>query len=92
MALFDGYRKSLGESRCIHAAPGHIFAESDLPQLECIIGLALYFYWDASLFDGLGTIVVRTSHDEWISIQAKDEAHLRTFRSNLDPLKLKEVS
>src|SRR5437016_9031182 len=30
--LFDGYRKSLGEERPVHAAPGHVFDHADLPQ------------------------------------------------------------
>lgn len=92
MALFDGYRKSLGENRPIHAAPGHVFGESDLQQLECLLGLALYFYWDASLFDGAGTIVLRASHDEFISIHARDEARLSLFQSNLESLNLKRMN
>ncbi len=91
MLLFDGYRKSLGESRPIHTAPGHIFDGPDLPNVECLFDMALYFYWDASLFDGSGTIVVRTSHDECISVYAKDLAHIQEFESNLGRLKLKQL-
>jgi hypothetical protein len=90
MALFDGYRKSLGEDRAIHAAPGHIFGESELQQLECLFDLALYFLWDANLFDGAGTIAVQISHDEFLSVHAKDEARLRQFQSCLERLKLKQ--
>jgi hypothetical protein len=92
MALFDGYRKSLGEDRAIHAAPGHVFGEADLQQLECLFGLALYFCWDASLFDGAGTIVVKISHDEFISVHARDEARLRQFLMSLEGLNLKQMS
>ncbi len=91
MAIFDGYRKFLGEERAIHAAPGHVFGASDLPQLECLFDLTLYFYWDASLFEGAGNIVVTASHDECVSVHAKDAAYLRQFQNTLDGLKLKEV-
>jgi len=91
MALFDGYRESLGESRDIHAAPGHIFDGSDLPQVECLLDLALYFFWDATLCDGSGRTVVRTSHDGWISLHAKDRAGLQQFEQSLEPFKLTPV-
>jgi hypothetical protein len=91
MALFDAYRKSLGENRAIHLAPGHVFGGSDLEQLECLLGLTLYFYWDASLFGGTGTVAVKTSHDEFICFHARDEATLKPIQKNLDRLGLKEV-
>jgi len=81
MSLFDGYRKSLGESRPLHAAPGHVFADSDLREMECLLDLALYFFWDASLLDEAGTFVVRISHDEFIAINTKNEDVLRQFQS-----------
>ena len=89
MVLFDGYRKSLGENRTIHAAPGHVFGESDLGTVECLLDLALYFYWDSSLFDG--AIVLRTSHDECFSVYARNKAHMQEISSNLDRLKLKQL-
>jgi len=88
MALFEGYRKSLGESRLIHDAPGHIFGQSDVSQVECLLALALYFYWDATLFSGPGSVVVRVSHDEWVSIRARDNAQLKVFESELGALGL----
>jgi hypothetical protein len=92
MALFEAYRKSLGESRAIQAAPGHIFDESDLEQLECLLDLALYFYWDACLFDGAGSIAARISHDECFSVYAKDGARLQDFERNFGRLKLKQLA
>jgi hypothetical protein len=90
MALFDGYRRSLGENRPIIAAPGHVFGEPDLQELECLFGLVLYFYWDAILFDGAGTIAVRSSHDECVSVHTKDEKLLRRFTSSLESLELRQ--
>jgi hypothetical protein len=92
MALFDGYRKSLGEDRAIHAAPGHVFDEADSQQLECLFDLSLYFYWDVSVFDRTGTFLVKTSHDGYISFHARDGARLERFRSSLDRYKLEPFS
>jgi len=88
MALFDGYRKSLGESRAIQVAPGHLFDQVDLIQLECLLDLALYFYWDVSLFDGAGSIAIKTSHDEYFSIFGGDKIRLQGFERSLAPMKL----
>ena len=85
MALFDAYRKSLGEDRAIHAAPGHIFDESDSQQVECLFDLALYFLWDVSVFEEAGIILVKTSRDEYVSIHAKEEARLRQFQNSFEP-------
>ncbi len=43
MALFDAYRRSLGENRPIHETPGHVFDQSDLQQIECLLDLAPIF-------------------------------------------------
>jgi hypothetical protein len=88
MALFDGYRKSLGESRGVYDAPGHILDEADSQQLECLFDLALYFYWDASIFDGAGSVAVQTSNDEWFSVYTKDQARLQEIESSCRLLKL----
>jgi hypothetical protein len=90
MALFDGYRRSLGESRLLYAAPGHVFRKPDLRDLECLLDLVLYFYWDAMLFDGAGTVAVRISHDEFVSIHTMDARLLTRFVDSLDGLTLKQ--
>jgi hypothetical protein len=72
IGLFDAYRKSLGEQRPLHDAPFHIFTEADATELECLLDLALYFFWDAILIDGLHTTAFRISHDEYIELYAKD--------------------
>jgi hypothetical protein len=92
MALFDRYRLSLGENRPIHDAPGHIFSESDLPQLECLLDLSLYFFWDATLFDGAGTLAIKIGHDEYISLYAPDEASMAGIQGHLERLKLKQLA
>jgi hypothetical protein len=91
MALFNGYRRSLGETRHVVDSPGHIFEQSDLQYLECLLDLALYFYWDSILIEGAGSLVVRTSHDEWFDVCSKDEVRLREVKGALERLKLDEM-
>jgi hypothetical protein len=83
MALFDGYRRSLGERRSIREAPAHVFDGSDLTQLECLLDLALYFYWDSVLIQGDKRVAVKTSHDEYVSIRTKDRDRLSQIEQAL---------
>jgi hypothetical protein len=91
MALFDGYRRSFGENRPIQTAPAHVFDGSDLTQLECLLDMALYFYWDSTLFEGPEGVAVKTSHDEYISVRAKDRDRLSRIERTLIELGLKAV-
>jgi hypothetical protein len=91
MALFDGYRQSFGENRPLHAAPGHVFSRSDLTQLECLFDLTLYFSWDSLLFEGPGDVVLRTSHDEYISVHGKDRDRLSQIERSLADFGLEQL-
>jgi len=86
--LFYRYRRSLGENRWLIDAPGHIIGEADLKDLECLLDMSLYFYWDASLFDAAGTFVFRCSHDDWFSIRTKSEERLQEIVERLRRYKL----
>ena len=90
MAVFDGYRKSLGEHRALWDAPAHIFDGSELQQIECLLDLALYFYWDSFLFDK-GRFAFKTSHDEYLAVYSKDEETLRAFQSSLSRLGIEQL-
>lgn len=87
MELFDGYRRSLNESRSIAEAPGHIFDSSDRNELECVLDLVLYFFWDASVF-APGGIWIRISHDEVFSVRATDTVTLNEWQEALAPFDL----
>lgn len=91
MALFDGYRRSLRDERTVRAAPGHVFRESDLPELECLLDLVLYFFWDATVFDA-GSIWLRISHDEVFSVHARERTVVTAWKENLARFELKELS
>lgn len=90
MAVFDGYRKSLGEQRGVWDAPAHIFDEAEVLQIECLLDLALYFYWDSFLFDN-GRFAFRTSHDEFVAVYSNDEETLRAFRDAFSRLEIERL-
>ena len=91
MPLFEAYRRSLGEGRPIHAAPGHVFDGSDLTQLECLLDLALYFYWDSILIEAPAGLAIKTSHDEYVSIRTNDRDRLSHIERTLVDLGLEQL-
>ena len=91
MALFDGYRRSLREERSLNVAPGHMFEGSDLREVECLFDLVLYFFWDASVFDS-HFIWLRISHDEVLTINARNREALASWQESLAAFELKELS
>jgi hypothetical protein len=91
MALFFGYRSSLQEKRRLREAPGHLFEERDRESFECLFDIALYFFWDASVFDA-GGVWVRVSHDEVLSISAKDAKSIKPWLEGLEGYALKELA
>ncbi len=90
MSLFEGYRRSLGESRPLYDAAGHVFAESEAQELECLMDLALYFYWDANIFCSDSTWI-EFSHDEVLVVHAKEESISRNVDERLHRFKLERI-
>lgn len=91
MDLFDGYRRSLGEQRSIHDAPGHVFEQPDAAALQTFLGLSLYFFWDAVLIEGTQDLAMRFSHDEYVVVYAKSEKRLSTLDGLLTKMEMKRV-
>jgi hypothetical protein len=91
MALFDGYRRSLGEERSLHAAPGHVFEGADVRELECLTDLVLYFFWSAAVIDA-GASWLRISHDEVLTINTRDSAAFLSWEDRLADFDLKQLS
>jgi hypothetical protein len=92
MALFDGYRKSLGENRSIDEAPVHVFSSKELRELECILALALYFFWDALLLDHSQGVLIELSHDEIMDVRATDKDIFERLLANVTRYGLEQVS
>jgi len=86
--LFYGYRRSLGETRLLIDAPFHVWSKSEVASIESILGLTLYFFWDALLFKGDRQFVLRTSNDEFFDIYARTAAKRDDVRNTLSFLGL----
>ncbi len=92
MDLFEGYRKSLGEDRPVREAPFHVFSKSESREVESLLALALYFYWDAVLLDGPRNAAVRVSHDEYVELYAPTDEGLSLLQNTLSDLALKQIA
>jgi hypothetical protein len=82
--LFYGYRRSFGENRTLMEAPVHLFERSEEGTFVSILCMALYFVWDAWVFDTEGKVLVRISHDEWLEVRANDEDARKELASELE--------
>jgi hypothetical protein len=69
--LFDGFRRSLGESRPIQEKPGHILERGDLKHAASLLGMVLYFVWGALLVSAEGDVMVEISHDEMFEVTVR---------------------
>jgi hypothetical protein len=83
MDLFSRVRATLGENRPLHEAPGQIMPLSERATLECILGICVYFLWDAIFADDQHRFLFRSSHDEFIEI-ACSEALAGCARETID--------
>jgi len=89
--LFEGYRKSLGEQRPLHVAPGHVFNDCDRSSVEALLVLCFYFYWDVSLVEGDAGMIIKASHDEWVEVASADLSRRQRIEARFDKLGLKRL-
>jgi hypothetical protein len=71
--LFQGFRRSLGESSPLHEKPGHVFSKGDLDAVRSLIAMTLYFVWGGILFSPAKGVAIKISHDEFITLYARDK-------------------
>ena len=82
--LFYGYRRSSGENRTLMEASVHLFERSEEDTFVSILCMALYFVWDAWVFDTQGKALLRISHDEWLEVRTDDEDARKEFATELE--------
>jgi len=70
--LFEGFRRFLGERSPLHEKPGHIFSKDDLDAMRSIVAMTLYFVWGGIMCSPAKDLIIRMSHDEFISVLAMD--------------------
>lgn len=71
--LFEGFRRSLGEHSPLRDKPGHIFSSSDLSNVGSLVAMILYFVWGGILYSPAKSLAINISHDEYISVFARNK-------------------
>lgn len=66
--LFNGFRKSFGETKPLHEKPGHIFSKDDIKTIISLLAMTFYFCWGAIVLSTGENILFKISHDEIIDI------------------------
>jgi hypothetical protein len=88
--LFDGYRKSIGETRPVWEAPIHVFTRGEKSVFTSILNLGLFFYWDIEIFDSDSNVLFTFSHDEWMEFCLKHQKEVDQLTSELAGFDLKQ--
>jgi hypothetical protein len=81
--LFEGFRRSLGEHSPLHEKPGHLFSNNDLRDVGSLVAMTLYFVWGAILYSPAKDLAIEISHDEIISVCARDKKHASEINATL---------
>jgi hypothetical protein len=79
--LFEGFRKSLGESTKLYEKPGHIFSKQDLGAITSLVAMVLYFCCGAVIVPTTKSFIIKISHDEFIDIYSQDKEVLIQIKS-----------
>jgi hypothetical protein len=75
--LFYGYRRSFADSRLLIDAPLHVFERTEEEAFVSVLSMAFFFSWDVWVFDLAGRWLLRTSHDGWFEVRARDEGAIK---------------
>jgi hypothetical protein len=86
--LFYGYRRSFGDLRLLMEAPVHIFDPTENEAFVSILSRAFFFSWDIWVFDLAGRWVLRTSHEGWFEVRARDEEAIKDVAIELENYKI----
>ncbi|MBI4707732.1 MAG: hypothetical protein HY761_07400 [Candidatus Omnitrophica bacterium] len=91
--IFNAYRATIGESRQLIDIPCHIFTAGELKELECLIALTLFFYYDSILVESPQSSIslFKFSHDEYVSVYTRDDKKFYKFKELLEKFGLVTV-
>jgi hypothetical protein len=65
MHVFERFRLSYGEARCLIDSPGHLFAQSQCEDATSFVTLAVLFLWDCYAITPACGKLLFFSHDEY---------------------------
>jgi hypothetical protein len=88
MDLFNGYRRSFGETRSVSAAPIHTFDPmEDRDTLISVLSLGLFFVWGFEIMSQDRNLAMTISHDEWLEYRfaAGHESFVSYFDQWISP-------
>jgi hypothetical protein len=87
MAVITRFRGSIGESRQLIDAPGHIFGAKETPDCIGCFNLCVQYFWDALLFVPTSGLLIFNSHDGFqyaSSLSESGRAELQSIVTNYD--------
>jgi hypothetical protein len=65
------WRKSIGEPRILHDAPGHSFERSERETLAQVIAWAMCMRREAFIAPKPTKFIIRLCHDDWLRLYAR---------------------
>jgi len=71
--LFDRYRESFGERRRLIESPIHHFLAHDKAAFASVLGMCLYFLWDAEVIDFSTGSGLTIGHHGSLDVHVRDE-------------------
>ena len=69
----------------MHEKPGHVFSKGDLDAVRSLVAMILYFFWGGILFSPAKGLAIKISHDEFITICARDKKDVPIIAEKLKP-------
>jgi len=84
MPLFTRFRQTLGESRPLIDAPGHLLTPEEADDAVSILVVSLQFVWDCHILTSSGRNAVFVSHDEFGWFASRDESVADSVRKKIE--------
>jgi hypothetical protein len=84
--LFYGYRLGHADVRRLHEASLYSFSPTDVNRFISIVGMVLYFSWDARIIDLAQTCAINLSHDDLLDCTVQSSSILEPFLARFSAL------
>lgn len=72
-------------------APFHVFGRKEMKELECLLDLSLFFFWDVILVSPGLKFIVFASHDEYIEVLCQEKKTLEEFEDFFKKMQYKKM-
>lgn len=68
---YYGWRKSMGEPRVLHDAPGHLFESGERDDLAKVVAWAMCMRWEAYVAAKPNKFVISICHDDFLTLYSR---------------------